>query len=198
MPCLNHPDVVDGVSACSRCGKAYCGDCLVPLQGGRFCAACKVAHVKDVKSGVDTADLPLAGIGRRFAAVFVDGLLMMAVFIPLAFATGFFAAAQMQEGREPDAAPQLLFQFIFMALGFVYEGAMLQSRGQTLGKMALGVKVVAPDGGALTPGQAWLRPLVKSLLGFCWLVDYIPAFFRKDKCTVHDMAARTRVIRLTR
>jgi hypothetical protein len=36
----------------------------------------------------------------------------------------------------------------------------------------------------------------RSLLGFCWLIDYLPALFRKDKCTVHDLAARTRVIKV--
>jgi hypothetical protein len=32
-------------------------------------------------------------------------------------------------------------------------------------------------------------------VGICALIDYIPAFIRKDRCTVHDLAARTRVIK---
>jgi len=60
--------------------------------------------------------------------------------------------------------------------------------------MALKVKVVRPDGTPITGGQAWGRALSRALLGFLYLVDYIPAFFTKEKTTLHDLIARTRVV----
>ena len=71
---------------------------------------------------------------------------------------------------------------------------MLSARGQTLGKMAMKVKVVAADGAELTTGQAWGREITRSILGFLYIVDYLPAFFTKEKTTLHDLAAKTRVV----
>jgi uncharacterized RDD family membrane protein YckC len=60
--------------------------------------------------------------------------------------------------------------------------------------MALKVKVVGADGTELTTGQAWGREIIRAVLGFLYIVDYIPAFFTKEKTTLHDLAAKTRVV----
>jgi hypothetical protein len=51
MPCKNHPEVVDGLVACARCGAMFCRDCVIELKGSPFCATCKEEQVKDVQSG---------------------------------------------------------------------------------------------------------------------------------------------------
>ena len=72
---------------------------------------------------------------------------------------------------------------------------MLQTKnGQTLGKMALKVRVVRPDGSPISPGQAWGRVAMRTILGCLWIVDYIPAFFTPERTTLHDMVAGTRVV----
>src|SRR5260370_32423321 len=43
MPCVNHPEVIDGLSPCTKCGKPFCIDCLVGRQAGWFCPACDTA-----------------------------------------------------------------------------------------------------------------------------------------------------------
>jgi uncharacterized RDD family membrane protein YckC len=80
---------------------------------------------------------------------------------------------------------------------------MLQLRGQTLGKMARGLKVVRPDGGDISTGQAWVRPLVRDGIGFlsafapcASLVNYLWAMFTKEKTCLHDLAAKTRVVKV--
>lgn len=199
MPsCLNHIDVMEGLSKCARCGKTFCGDCVVELKGGFFCAGCKAEQVKDIQSGVDGAHLPLAGIGARFAAQVVDGLVMVVVWVPIAIATGLFSFVG--ETR-PDVLQRKMQILTFLITGvfFLYEGIMLQIRGQTLGKMALKIKVVTPEGNALAPWQAWVRPLVRAgiaLIQYLAIVDYIPSFFTKGKTCIHDLAARTRVVKL--
>lgn len=198
MPCTTHPAVLENLNPCSRCGKSFCGDCLVELKSNRFCASCKAEAVKDMQSGVSGTELPLATVGRRFAAILVDGLIQAVVYVPLMFAFGFFAVQAQQAGTAGEVAAggvQIVFQIAIMGVTFLYEGLFLQLKSATPGKMALGLKVVSADGSPLTPGQAWIRPLVRALLGFCALIDYIPAFLRKDRCTVHDLAARTRVIK---
>src|ERR1043166_3890555 len=76
LSCRNHPDVVEGLRYCSRCGQAFCSDCLVNIRGNSYCATCKGEQLLDLSSGVDHNALERAGIGRRFGALFLDGLLL--------------------------------------------------------------------------------------------------------------------------
>ena len=201
MPsCLNHIDVMQGLNRCTRCGKTFCGDCLVELKGGFFCAPCKSEQVKDIQSGVDIAELPLAGIGARLAAQFVDGLVLALVWVPIAFASGLFAFTGVTDPVAMQSKIRIL-SIMVTGIFLVYEGIMLQLRGQTLGKMALKIKVVTADGNDLASWQAWVRPLVRvviALVPYTAIVDYIPSFFTKGKTCIHDMAARTRVVKLNR
>ncbi|OGL01145.1 MAG: hypothetical protein A3E31_13330 [Candidatus Rokubacteria bacterium RIFCSPHIGHO2_12_FULL_73_22] len=70
--------------------------------------------------------------------------------------------------------------------------------GQTLGKMLVGVRVVADDGGPLTLGAAVLRYLGYfvscATLGFGFLM----AGLRADRRALHDLIAGTRVVRVER
>src|SRR5688500_12133863 len=100
MACQNHADVLLNLNPCVRCGKSYCPDCLVELKGGRFCAGCKAEEVKDRQSGVPAGgDLDLAGVGQRFAAQFLDGLIFMVIWVPVFFLLASAAAA----GTSPEA-----------------------------------------------------------------------------------------------
>ena len=79
-------------------------------------------------------------------------------------------------------------------IAVTYQALMLAARGQTLGKMALKVKVVSQDGSPISRGQAWGREITRAILGFLYIIDYIPALFTEQKTTLHDLAAKTRVV----
>lgn len=204
MPCVNHADVATGLNPCVRCGKTFCGDCLVELKGGRFCALCKAEEVKDRQSGVTPGELDLASIGQRFGAQFVDGLVFMVIWVPLFMGLGVFAASTGAAGSMDETAlgaTMLVLMLVIFGVVLCYEGFFLMWRGQTLGKMALKIKVVTPEGEPLRAWQCWVRPLVRvlfSVLQYLTLVDYLPALFTKQKTAIHDMAAKTRVVRLSR
>jgi len=191
MLCRNHIDVAEGVRRCARCGTPFCPDCLVELSGRPYCATCKSEQLLDVRSGVDRAQMQYAGILQRFAAIFLDGLLMAVPVYAILAVVVFVPAMQ---GKQPSP----LFNFISVPLSFVsllYEALMLgHKNGQTLGKMALKVRVVRPDGSPISSGQAWGRSLMRMLLGCLVIVDFIPAFFTDEKTTLHDMVAGTRVV----
>ncbi len=55
MPCKNHPEVVENLVRCSRCGEKYCPDCVVELSAAPFCKSCKDEKVLDVMSGAERA-----------------------------------------------------------------------------------------------------------------------------------------------
>jgi uncharacterized RDD family membrane protein YckC len=194
MPCVNHPTVEENLVKCSRCAKPFCQDCVIELKSNFYCIDCKGEQVRDIQSGADTTTLELAGIGTRFAAVFIDNLIMAipAVAMMFIFGIGMFAAV----GTDIGAGMQILFYVVIALPGLLYEGLMLQMKGQTLGKMACKIKVVTPEGNDISPGQAWMRGLTRVIfnqLGIFSLINYLFAF-AAERTTLHDKIAKTRVI----
>lgn len=192
MNCTNHPAVADGVTHCVRCSNPFCADCLVRFEGRPFCAACKAEQLADIRSGVNRSRDQLAGIGRRFAGIFIDNwLIAIPVLIFFPASVGF--PALMALFKRPSW--QSLITIGFLMAPIVYEGSMLQWRGQTIGKIALGLRVVQAGGQRLSAGQSWTRAVVRgAFASFLSIVDYGAAFFTKEKTCVHDMAARSRVV----
>jgi uncharacterized RDD family membrane protein YckC len=191
MLCRNHIDVADGVRRCARCGTPFCPDCLVELSGRPYCATCKSEQLLDVRSGVDRSQMQYSSRLRRFGAIFLDSLLIV---VPMYAIVGVFVFMPATRGQQPSPLMNLI-GIPFALFSLVYEGLMLQHKnGQTLGKMALKVRVVRPDGSPISAGQAWGRVVMRTVLGCLWIVDYIPAFFTDEKTTLHDMIAGTRVI----
>jgi len=200
--CPNHPSELE-TRRCSRCARSYCKNCLVLLRGSYFCADCKSEQVRDVQSGTDASMPEYASVGRRFGALFVDGLVQTAasyaVIIPMFLLLGTMETLGDPERSAEVGGVAVVAMIIMYAILFfvpvVYEGLMLSRNGQTLGKMALGVKVVNADGSDISAGQAWGRAFMRLVLS-CILVDYLPAFFTPDKKCIHDMVASTRVVRI--
>ncbi len=208
MPCKNHPWVEDGLVRCARCTESVCPECYVELSGQPFCAECKVQRLLDLRAGASPAagQLHLASIGRRFGALFLDGLFLGIPLMILGVVAVF--AVMMPLGMlEPGASPDLFFtgmqlgiQLILMFFGFVagilYHGIQIARSGQTFGKRIIGLKVVAPDGSDVRPQQAWIRALVTQAFGLlsCFgIINYLTAFGAERTC-IHDMAAKTRVV----
>jgi uncharacterized RDD family membrane protein YckC len=202
MPCPNHPAVEKGLDRCERCGGVFCPDCFVVLRDAPYCAPCKVEHVRDLRSGLEPGALDLGSVGRRFAAIMVDGFLTgmasYVLLIPMLLFVGVAGAASSDDSDAIAGFVVLMWYPIALGLPFVYEGWMLHARGQTLGKMALGVKVVTPEGHDISSGQAWGRTALKIVLAGCVGITYIPAFMTRERTTLHDMMARTRVVRVSR
>jgi uncharacterized RDD family membrane protein YckC len=66
-------------------------------------------------------------------------------------------------------------------------------RGQTIGKMAVSVRVISLEGGPLSFGQAVLR-YFGTWISACLLgLGYLLAGVRADKRALHDLIASTRV-----
>lgn len=194
MNCRNHPDVLENVRHCSRCGGPFCNDCLVAINDRLYCVICKSEQLLDVRSGVDRTQLQLAGIGRRFGALMIDRILIIGPVYAL-FLIAMFTTADAK--GEPSPWVLLLLIPLFFATPF-YESLMLQHKhGQTLGKMAMRIRVVRADGSPLTAGQAWGRSWMRFVLEGCAsFIVYIPAFFTKEKTGLHDLVSSTRVVEI--
>jgi uncharacterized RDD family membrane protein YckC len=210
MPCPNHPAAEAGLERCQRCRGRFCPDCFVVLRDAPYCSACKEELVRDLRSGVEADVLPLGSIGRRFGALWLDGFLTgmasYAVLIPLMIlVVAVSGSGDVSSGSEPGGPSDMVAAFlgllvypVLLGIPFVYESWMLQAKSQTLGKMALGLRVVTPSGGAISTGQAWGRTAAKLVLAGCVGITYIPAFMTRERTTLHDMIAGTRVVRVLR
>jgi uncharacterized RDD family membrane protein YckC len=183
MSCANHPDVLAGLSRCAYCSREFCQDCVVELAGAAYCAGCKDEAIRDLKS--NAPERALADPGRRFTANVIDAAVVWALYYPA----------------------RLLFRFPnFVSYGFaitlmplvwaVYEGLLLSSSGQTLGKRVLGMKVVAAGGGQLSSRQAWMRASGRALLAIAYLTNVLDSvlIFSRGRRTLHDRWAKTEVI----
>lgn len=132
------------------------------------------------------------GFWIRFAAKFLDGLLAGCVAFGLAIPVVAMAGASGKPGVS-DLIGSLV-QFGMQGLMILYNTLMIWKFGATLGKKALGLRVVCADGSPVSFGRALGRAFAELLSGcFCY-IGYIIAAFDEEKRALHDHICGTRVI----
>ena len=89
---------------------------------------------------------------------------------------------------------------IGLVVGAVYFTAFIGAeRGQTLGQMALGIRVVGLDnGGSIGYGRAFLRWFVSLISAIVILIGYLWMLWDKEKQCWHDKAANDVVVPVQR
>lgn len=187
--------------ACSQCGRTFPQSDVVQVAGNWVCGDCKPAYLSRVMAGGALAPsaLHFAGVGIRFGARFIDGLIFIVPFLIIAFLLipGLLRTAG-------NGSPFFNGAFFLTALvfGVFYEVLMLRYWGATLGKMACGVKVVRADGSSLgwgvSFGRYFMYNVVISMIPFVnWillLTTAIMAGVDDQKRGLHDRVCDTRVI----
>ena len=139
-----------------------------------------------------SAALRPAGFWIRFVAVMIDGVVLL-VAQGILFGAGWaFWGGGMDAGMAVKAATHLFSSLIGAGYSIVFHWLW----GQTLGKMALQVKVVSMDGGPLSFGQSVGRYFATFLSALILGIGFIMAGVRSDKRALHDLLAGTRVERL--
>ncbi len=160
---------------------------------------------------VAAADLNLATRWQRFGGAFVDGLIFLAAIGPAVGGLtwdSFVKAGQMKSplafytmaGRWGAVAGVLL-----LAMNVV-NWTLLVRRGQTLGKIVAGTRVVMLDGtrapfAKVVALRVWVFyfpsyiPGLNRLVGMLGLVDVL-FIFRADRRCLHDQLAGTKVVRV--
>jgi uncharacterized RDD family membrane protein YckC len=189
------------VLACAQCGKTFGQSDLVPIAGNWVCGNCKSAFLSRVVAGgpAVASSLNYAGVGIRFGARFVDGLIFI---VP--FAIVLILAMPGLLRNPTGKAPLFNGAFVVIALVFslFYEVLMLRYWGATLGKMACGIKVVNADGSSLgwgvSFGRYFMYNVVISAVPFVnWILLITTAIMAgtdEQKRGLHDRVCDTRVI----
>ncbi len=181
---------------CAQCGKMFPADDMVQYENSWVCAACKPIFFQRLKEGVALpGTLAYASIGRRFLAILLDGILLYIVeLIPAILVGGVAALSPTGRQEALGVVANLLLVVFNLCLSIGYEIFLIGKYGATFGKMAMKVKVVAPDGSPISYGRATGRYFAKMLSGVIFAIGYLMAFWDPEKRALHDRLCDTRVI----
>ena len=129
-----------------------------------------------------------AGFWIRFVAIVVDGLCLAAA----QWVLGHLLGGLLFGSPATFAALSGLWLLNFF-LGSVYPVIFHWQWGQTLGKMAVHVRVVTVAGEPLSLGTSIIRQIGYWVSLLTLGIGYVMAGFRSDKRALHDLMAGTRV-----
>lgn len=143
-----------------------------------------------------TDDIVYAGFLRRWAALFLDqliiGIPLVVVFVFLAIAFGSFKPSDDQSGI---AILQVAYYLLYFIVGALYYAGQESSKHQaTLGKRVLGIKVTDNEGNRIGFGNALGRWAAAALSYLTFYVGFLMAGFTDRKRALHDMVAGTLVV----
>ena len=141
------------------------------------------------------AGVRLAAMWRRILAQVLDQLIVIVPVVAVALLLGVRTSAGLTDH-------QFAINVAVVLCAFTYEFAMIAIWGRTVGKFALGTRVVRVDtGGPLLWWSSAIRALVPLAAGvipgvgmFLSLVVYSSAFFDRRHQGWHDRAAGTVVV----
>ncbi len=128
------------------------------------------------------------GVGRRALAVLIDTILLAVAGYVIALATGNTTTS----GFELQGGPA----FLLFGIALAYYIVMEATSGATLGKRAMGLKVVKEGGEALDWQASIVRNLLRIVDGFLfYLVAAVAVWISKRRQRLGDMAAKTLVVK---
>jgi uncharacterized RDD family membrane protein YckC len=158
-----------------------------------------------------------AGVGARLGALILDGIIVALLFVPAVIAIaagpteleactideqGFRTSGSGVPGicEEPTGgtiAAAALLGLVALAGGLLYHTFMIGGTGQTLGKKAVGVRVVdASSGAPIGNGRALGRYLFAAFIsGNLCALGYLWALWDQRKQTWHDKVVSSVVVK---
>ncbi|HEU5243291.1 MAG TPA: RDD family protein [Gaiellaceae bacterium] len=122
---------------------------------------------------------PRAGFWRRLAGAFIDGILLSIV------------SRILESAINPGAGAG-----VGLVISAAYFTILIGSaRGQTLGQMALGIRVIDFNtGGPIGYGRAFIRWIVSIISAIVLFLGYLWMLWDKEKQCWHDKAANDVVV----
>lgn len=139
------------------------------------------------------------GFWRRFAAIFIDGIVVWVLQIPVNLIFAGAAAPSINDPYNATAAAGIGLGSMVasIAVSVLYWVVFQGKYGQTLGKKALGIKVVDVNGKTPSMMTFFLREIIgKFVSGIILLIGYLMVIWDGKKQGLHDKIAGTFVVRV--
>jgi uncharacterized RDD family membrane protein YckC len=136
---------------------------------------------------------PACTMSARLSAIGVDLGILFAIDLAVLYFTLRMAALTPGEWQLLPPVPFVLFLLLLKVL---YYWAFTAVGGQTIGKMAMRIRVVADEGAAVAPARAFSRTLTATASLLTLGAPFLAVLFGVDRRPVHDRLAHTRVVTL--
>ena len=136
-----------------------------------------------------------AGFWRRLIAYAVDALIVGVPLMIIGRLTGSVVLQQNASGVEAytTSTPFAIFAGLASIAYFVWQES--SDKQATIGKSVMGLKVTNLQGGRISMAQALIRYFGKFLSSIIFYIGFIIAGFTEKKQALHDMLAKTLVVK---
>ena len=134
----------------------------------------------------------LAAPSRRILAGLVDVTLLAALDATVLYFTLRLLGLATSQLSELPLLPLLAF---FLLLNGGYFVAFTSVGGQSIGKMALGIRVISQEQDGVPIGRAVVRTLAYLASALPLGAGFLPGVISADRLALHDRLAHTRVVR---
>lgn len=150
----------------------------------------------------DAGNSELASRWVRLGASLLDTLLLLVILLPVQYLTGAYDDLGADVGFTDNIGYNLIMGVLSVAVYAAINYKLLTSKGQTVGKMLVGTKIVSADANTLPTGTQLVRRysiylglgLIPIIGGLISLVNVLFIFTEKKTC-VHDIVANTLVVK---
>jgi predicted Zn finger-like uncharacterized protein len=152
---------------------------------------------------VEQSPMVFAGFWARFGAYVIDsviaGIIVKISMYLVMFPISYYVSSHAMSGTNPQLGLLIstlpIAVLIAMLPGTLYFIIMWGSKGATLGKMAMKLKIVGPNGSDISYGTAFLRYIGSIISGIPLSLGYLWMLWDDKRQTWHDKMASTYVIR---
>lgn len=141
-----------------------------------------------------------AGFWRRFVAAIIDTFVLsiaLVIIKSLSVGNQNGVSIEMFDDLTPLAnGGSWRDNLLYFLLNLIYSASLESSKYQaTIGKMAMGIRVVNTEGNRLTSKKAIVHYLSKIISAVILMIGYIMAAFDSKKQALHDKISNTYVIK---
>jgi uncharacterized RDD family membrane protein YckC len=151
-----------------------------------------IEPIVDAPARAAATEPDVSSLGRRAVAGLTDHVILFGIDLIVLYSTLRMAGLTMGEWQLLPPVPMIGF---LLLLKLSYFGAFTAACGQTIGKMAAHIRVVADDA-PLDPSRAIRRTVMSGVSLLTLGAGFIPALLDPDHRALHDRVARTRVVEL--
>src|SRR5207249_11015546 len=157
---------------CSECGTRFPSDEMIQFGAARVCANCKDRFAQKIREGVTPGEVRhYGGFWIRALARIIDSVLLWVCFYVLLVVFGGWTSA-LRSGATRVFSLMFVLQWGSAAL---YEILLISRYGATLGKLALGLRVVTARGDRLPLSLSAGRYLAQLVSSATLSIGYIMA-----------------------
>jgi hypothetical protein len=118
MQCKNHPEAV-AVDRCAGCAEPFCSDCLVDIQGQKYCGSCKTMALRGGGPFIEEATIPCKEANEALTFAIVSLFCFGFVFGPIGISKALKAKKMIEMNPRLSGSGKATAALIIGTVGLV-------------------------------------------------------------------------------